>query len=150
MRDEGLLDSALARPMNRAAYETPDRRTGRQLRGRRCQNHAFVDGNKRVAFLCVGLFLAINGWRLQSLNWRPLRRCSRLLESLMKPLLPNGCGNISWRVDQNAGGDRALKRLACEQGRTGGRRSDVVEPKTRLQRMPFKITGGRGWRTAVR
>ena len=28
------------------------------------KNHAFVDGNKRAAFLCVGLFLAINGYRL--------------------------------------------------------------------------------------
>jgi len=29
------------------------------------KNHAFVDGNKRAAFLAVGLFLALNGWRLQ-------------------------------------------------------------------------------------
>ena len=28
------------------------------------KNHAFVDGNKRAAFLCAGLFLAINGYRL--------------------------------------------------------------------------------------
>lgn len=28
------------------------------------KNHPFVDGNKRVAFLAVGLFLALNGWRL--------------------------------------------------------------------------------------
>jgi len=28
------------------------------------KNHAFVDGNKRAAFLCIGLFLAINGYRL--------------------------------------------------------------------------------------
>ena len=29
-----------------------------------CSNHAFVDGNKRAAFLAVGLFLALNGQRL--------------------------------------------------------------------------------------
>ena len=28
------------------------------------KNHAFVDGNKRVAFLAVGLFLGLNGYRL--------------------------------------------------------------------------------------
>ncbi len=67
LRDEGLLDSALARPMNRAAYETPDRVALAASYGVGvAKNHAFVDGNKRVAFLCVGLFLAINGWRLQA------------------------------------------------------------------------------------
>ena len=30
------------------------------------KNHPFVDGNKRAAFLCVGLFLALNGWRLNA------------------------------------------------------------------------------------
>ena len=30
------------------------------------KNHAFVDGNKRVAFLSVGLFLMLNGWRLSA------------------------------------------------------------------------------------
>jgi len=30
------------------------------------RNHACVDGNKRAAFLCVGLFLALNGWRLKA------------------------------------------------------------------------------------
>lgn len=67
LRDEGLLDSALARPLNRAAYETPDVATLAASYGVGvAKNHAFVDGNKRAAFLCVGLFLAINGWRLQA------------------------------------------------------------------------------------
>ncbi len=67
MRDEGLLDSALARPLNLLAYGNPDAADlaasyGFGLAG----NHPFVDGNKRAAFLAVGLFLAMNGWRLQS------------------------------------------------------------------------------------
>lgn len=67
LRDEGLLDSALARPLNRAVYETPDVAALAASYGVGvAKNHAFVDGNKRVAFLCVGLFLAINGWRLQT------------------------------------------------------------------------------------
>jgi death-on-curing protein len=65
LRDEGLLDSALARPLNLSPYEEPD---GAGLAASYgvglAKNHAFVDGNKRVAFLAVGLFLAINGYRL--------------------------------------------------------------------------------------
>ncbi len=65
LRDEGLLESALARPLNLAAYGSPDvwelaASYGVGL----AKNHAFVDGNKRAAFLAVGLFLALNGYRL--------------------------------------------------------------------------------------
>lgn len=67
MRDEGLLDSALARPLNLVAYGTPDYADLAAAYGVGvAKNHAFVDGNKRAAFLCVGLFLALNGWRLRA------------------------------------------------------------------------------------
>ena len=66
LRDEGLLESALARPRNTHAYNPAA--TLAELTASYCygvaKNHAFVDGNKRAAFLCVGLFLAINGYRL--------------------------------------------------------------------------------------
>ncbi len=66
LRDEGLLESALARPRNTYVYN--DAATLAELAASYCygtaKNHAFVDGNKRAAFLCVGLFLAINGYRL--------------------------------------------------------------------------------------
>jgi death on curing protein len=69
MRDEGLLDSALARPLNLVAYadavNPPDIAA---LAAAYCiglaKNHAFVDGNKRAAFLATGLFLYLNGYRL--------------------------------------------------------------------------------------
>lgn len=65
MRDEGLLDSALARPQNLAAYETPDfADLATAYAGGIAQNHPFVDGNKRAAFLALGMFLALNGRRL--------------------------------------------------------------------------------------
>lgn len=65
LRDEGLLDSALARPLNLALYEQPDIASLAASYGvGLAKNHAFVDGNKRVAFLAVGLFLANNGRRL--------------------------------------------------------------------------------------
>jgi death-on-curing protein len=65
IRDEGLLDSALARPLNLLAYGNPDTADLAAAYGvGLAKNHAFVDGNKRAAFLSVGLFLALNGYRL--------------------------------------------------------------------------------------
>ncbi len=65
MRDEGLFESALARPENLAAYESPDFAALAASYGvGLAKNHPFVDGNKRAAFLAVGLFLALNGRRL--------------------------------------------------------------------------------------
>jgi death on curing protein len=67
VRDEGLLDSALNSATHLALYEKPDfaalaANYGLGL----AKNHAFVDGNKRVAFLCVGLFLGLNGYKLSA------------------------------------------------------------------------------------
>uniref|UniRef100_E6PMP4 Putative death-on-curing protein Doc n=1 Tax=mine drainage metagenome TaxID=410659 RepID=E6PMP4_9ZZZZ len=65
LRDEGLFDSALARPLNLVAYGEPDLAALAAAYGVGvAKNHAFVDGNKRAAFLAVGLFLALNGQRL--------------------------------------------------------------------------------------
>ncbi len=65
VRDEGLLDSALARPLNSSLYEETDVAALAAAYGMSlAKNHAFIDGNKRAAFLAVGLFLAINGYRL--------------------------------------------------------------------------------------
>jgi death-on-curing protein len=66
LRDEGLLDSALARPLNTHAYNPQS--TLADLAASYAfgltRNHAFVDGNKRAAFLSIGIFLAMNGLRL--------------------------------------------------------------------------------------
>lgn len=67
LRDEWRLDSALARPLNLLAYGEPDTADLAAAYGvGLAKNHAFVDGNKRVAFLAVGLFLALNGYRLNA------------------------------------------------------------------------------------
>jgi death-on-curing protein len=67
LRDEGLLESALARPKNPLAYGEPD---FADLAAAYCvglvRNHPFVDGNKRAGFLSVGLFLGLNGYRLEA------------------------------------------------------------------------------------
>ncbi len=65
LRDEGLLESALARPLNLAVCGEPDVAELAAAYGvGLAKNHRFVDGNKRAAFLAVGLFLALNGKRL--------------------------------------------------------------------------------------
>jgi death-on-curing protein len=68
LRDEGLLDSALARPLNRFAYE--DQRDLCVLAAAYAkgvaQNHPFVDGNKRAAFAAAGVFLMDNGLDLNA------------------------------------------------------------------------------------
>lgn len=67
LRDEGLLNSALARPLNLVASGSPDLADLAAAYGvGLAKNHPFVDGNKRAAFLAVGLFLLINGHRLRA------------------------------------------------------------------------------------
>jgi len=65
IRDAGLLDSALARPLNRAAYGKPDAaELAAAYAFGLAANHPFVDGNKRTAFVAMELFLALNGHEL--------------------------------------------------------------------------------------
>jgi death-on-curing protein len=66
LRDEGLLDSALARPQHRFAYEEESDvcRLAASYAAGIAKNHPFIDGNKRAAFAAVGLFLLLNGLRL--------------------------------------------------------------------------------------
>jgi death-on-curing protein len=65
IRDEGLLDSALARPQNLAGYGQPDVfDCAAAYAFGLVKNHPFVDGNKRAGFLGAGMFLRLNGHRL--------------------------------------------------------------------------------------
>ena len=66
VRDHGLLESALARPRNLHVYE-PESDLARLAAAYGfglARNHPFNDGNKRTAFLAIGLFLQINGREL--------------------------------------------------------------------------------------
>ena len=67
LRDEGLLDSALDRARNQFLYEgdVDLAALAAAYAFGIAKNHPFVDGNKRGAFLGLGLFLAINGKRLR-------------------------------------------------------------------------------------
>lgn len=67
VRDAGLLASALARPLNLAAYGEPDVAALAAAYGYGiARNHPFIDGNKRTAFVCTELFLALNGASLSA------------------------------------------------------------------------------------
>jgi death on curing protein len=68
LRDQGLLDSALDRPRNRFHYSSEAdifdlaAAYGFGL----ARNHPFVDGNKRVAFQAMYVFLGLNGFRIEA------------------------------------------------------------------------------------
>lgn len=62
VRDLGLLESALARP--RSGYYSSLSEQAAALLQSLAGNHAFVDGNKRVAFAATAVFLRMNGFRL--------------------------------------------------------------------------------------
>jgi death-on-curing protein len=65
VRDAGLLESALARPLQLASYGEPDLADLAAAYGfGLARNHPFIDGNKRTAFVAVELFLALNGQSL--------------------------------------------------------------------------------------
>jgi death-on-curing protein len=66
IRDVGLLESALARAENLAAYGDPDVAALAATYGFGIvRNHPFVDGNKRAALIATELFLALNGFELE-------------------------------------------------------------------------------------
>jgi death-on-curing protein len=55
----------LEKPLNLAAYGAPDAADLAAAYGYRiARNHAFIDGNKRTAFVVAELFLRLNGWQL--------------------------------------------------------------------------------------
>ena len=62
LRDEGMLRSALERPINKWRYEQSElAELAAAYAFRLAKNHAFVDGNKRIAFHAMMVFLRGNG-----------------------------------------------------------------------------------------
>lgn len=67
VRDIGLFESAMARPMNVAAYGEADAAMlAAAYAYGLARNHAFVDGNKRTAAVVSETFLNLNGWTLDT------------------------------------------------------------------------------------
>jgi len=67
VRDTGLLDSALNAPRQLLHYEQADTVLLAAAYGfSLAKNHPFMDGNKRTAYVCMRLFLKLNGHELQA------------------------------------------------------------------------------------
>jgi death-on-curing protein len=68
LRDEGLLDSALASAQHTARYQKDADLPALAARYASAiiRNHPFLDGNKRTAFVAAAVFLEINGWSLSA------------------------------------------------------------------------------------
>lgn len=67
VRDKGLFESAMARPINLAAYGEPDAAAlAAAYAFGIARNHPFVDGNKRTAAVVSETFLNLNGFRLDA------------------------------------------------------------------------------------
>ena len=67
VRDEGLLESALARPQNLAAYEDASiAKCAAAYAFGIVRNHPFNDGNKRTGFVVAATFLLLNGYYLSA------------------------------------------------------------------------------------
>ena len=68
LRDVGGLESSLARPRHLYTYQkNADIAALAASYGYGLiRNHPFTDGNKRVGFLAIGLFLSLNGFRLEA------------------------------------------------------------------------------------
>lgn len=66
LRDEGMLRSALERPVNKWQYEQAGlAQLAAAYAFGLAKNHAFVDGNKRIAFMAAVIFLRKNGVRFE-------------------------------------------------------------------------------------
>jgi death on curing protein len=62
LRDEGMLRSALERPVNKWSYDQASLASlAAAYAFGLAKNHAFVDGNKRIAFMAMMVFLRRNG-----------------------------------------------------------------------------------------
>ncbi len=67
VRDEGLLESALNRPLQLFHYEKPSTfQLAASYAHGLVKNHPFHDGNKRIGFMAAYTFLGINGWQLEA------------------------------------------------------------------------------------
>ena len=68
LRDENGLESTLARAQQRHAYEPSTDLAGLAAAYGHglATNHPFNDGNKRIAFVTMGVFLGLNGWEIEA------------------------------------------------------------------------------------
>ena len=87
VKHPGLLDSALARPLNKAAYEPPGSFDLLDLAAASAfgtsRNHPFNDANKRTAFSSCALFLAVNGMAVTAPDGDSIERMVELAQDTL-------------------------------------------------------------------
>lgn len=67
LRDQGMLDSALGKPLNRFAYGRPSLfDLAASYAFGIVKSHPFIDGNKRTGFIVAVVFLQINGYKFRA------------------------------------------------------------------------------------
>jgi death-on-curing protein len=104
VRDQGLLESALARPENLAACGEPDvfDLAAAYAYGL-VKNHPFIDGNKRAGFMATATFLALNGQELIASNQDVVEMvlklaASEIAEAGFALWLKANCRSIEWQA----------------------------------------------------
>jgi death on curing protein len=102
LRDSGLLSSALAQPrmtvggryLHRTIFDKAAA-YGYHL----ARNHPFVDGNKRIAFVVMDIFLQANGWQIEATEEEAFKMTSGLAAGdLPKPTLAKWLKTHSSRI----------------------------------------------------
>jgi len=124
VRDEGLLESALARPRQLQAYgdRAPDLADlGAAPAYGLTRNHPFVDGNKRTAAVCCETFVELNGATLEADDLELFERYLALAEGklterafaawLRERLRPAGRGDLHQKVKGYRVKPRARKKV---------------------------------------
>lgn len=84
LRDDGMLESALSRPVNKHAYGQTDLcNLAAAYAFGLARNHAFSDGNKRVSLVSMVTFLGLNGLRLTAGNSETTRTIRALADGTL-------------------------------------------------------------------
>jgi len=83
-RDLAVVDSALARPQNLLAYGTPDAAGLAAAYGfGLCNNHGFLDGKKRTAYVVAETFLDLNGYAMTASDEQVVRTMLAVASGVM-------------------------------------------------------------------
>jgi death-on-curing protein len=85
VREQALLDSALARPQQRLAYEkdTSIFELAASYSYGLARNHPFIDGNKRISLTVAAVFLELNGYSLNATEAEAVLMFQRLAAGIL-------------------------------------------------------------------
>jgi death on curing protein len=136
LRDESLLESALARPQHRHAYGEKDLfQLASTLAAGLAWNHPFVDGNKRTAFMAAYTFLGDNGLALRAPQAEAVIVTVALAEKrLREEEFAGWLRQHSLRQAAGAGGTAAARVRAAGKPSRKPRARKTAAPKARRRK----------------